>query len=65
MIKPVSRTEAINQQLSENQEINPQNEQKYTEAIVAMTEAMEAVRREFQVKDIQSQISAANIVMTS
>jgi hypothetical protein len=38
---------------------------KHIAAIVAMNEQLEAVRREFQVKDRNSQITAATVILTA
>lgn len=39
--------------------------QNITEAIERMNEEMEEVRRNFQVKDKKSQISAVNVILTA
>ena len=66
MINPVSRTEEINKQLEAAAlQQAPQNEQQHIDGIVAMTEAMEDVRREYRVKELRSQLSAANVVVNT
>jgi len=65
MIITVSRTEAINQQLETQGLITYLNEPKHIEAIVAMNDDMAEVRRDYQVKDHNSQNSAATVVLTT
>ena len=60
MIKPISRTQAINERLEQEQKITLLNEQKHINAIVVVNDAMENVRRDYQSKDRNSQLSAAS-----
>jgi hypothetical protein len=59
MIKPISRTQAINERLEQENKISVLNEQKHIDAIVRVNNAMENVKRDYQSKDRNSQLSAA------
>ena len=65
MIEPVSRTAAINEKLAADGMVTYLDEPQHIEAIIAMNENMAEVRREYQVKDRNSQISAANVILTA
>jgi len=65
MIEPVSRTAAINKKLETDGMVTYLNEPQHIAAIVAMNEKMAEVRRDYQVKDRNSQISAVNVILTT
>jgi len=65
MIKKVSRTEEIKAKLKGEHKVFYLDKPGHLAAIVAMNEQMEIVRREYQVKDRKSQISAADVILTA
>ena len=65
MIKKISTTEEINEQLSKNGKKTYLDSPKQIEAIVKMNEELEEVRREYRLKEKNSQTSAANVVLTA
>jgi hypothetical protein len=65
MIKKISKSEEIKAKLKEGGYVSYLDKPEHVAAIVAMNEQMEVVRREYQVKDRNSQISAANVILTS
>lgn len=65
MINKISKTEAIKAKMKAEGKRTILDKPKHIDAIVAMNEQLEAVRREFQVKNINSQISAATVILTA
>jgi hypothetical protein len=65
MIKKISKTEEIKAKLKEDGKTSYLDKPEHVDAIVAMNEQMEFVRREFQVKDRNSQTSSASVILTS
>ncbi|RXK88784.1 hypothetical protein EST62_01560 [Chlorobaculum sp. 24CR] len=64
MLKEISKTDKINQRLLDEKKVTTLDEPKHLEAIRAMNIQMDQVRREYQVKDRKSQITAANVILT-
>lgn len=65
MIKTVSRTQIINDQLKNEGKVVYLDKPEHIAKIIAMNEEMADVRREYQVKDRNSQNSAVNVILTS
>ena len=65
MINKISKTEAIKAKMKQEGKVTYLDQPKHIAAIVAMNEQLEAVRREFQVKDRNSQIAAATVILTA
>lgn len=65
MIEPVSRTKSINDQLKHENRVTYLDEQKHIEAAIAMNNEMADIRRDYQMKDRNSQIDAVNAILTS
>jgi hypothetical protein len=64
MLKEISKTEAINERLMKENKVTILDEPRHLEAIRAMNIHMDQVRREYQVKDRKSQITAAKVILT-
>jgi len=65
MIKQISKTEAIKAKMQAQGKVSYLDKPKHVTAIIAMNEQLKAVRREYQVKDRDSQITASNVILTS
>jgi len=65
MIKKISKTEAFKAKMKQEGKVTYLDKPNHIAAIVAMNEQLEAVRREFQVKDRNSQITAATVILTA
>ncbi|HEY4149711.1 MAG TPA: hypothetical protein VGM41_12315 [Chitinophagaceae bacterium] len=65
MIKKISRTDEIKAKLKAEGKVSYLDKPHHVQAIVMMNEQMEAVRREYQDKDRNSQNSAAGVTLTS
>ena len=65
MIKKISKTEEIKTQLQNDGKVTKLDQPGHVAAIEAMNRQMQQVRREFQVKDRNSQINAARVILTS
>jgi len=65
MIKTVSRTQIISDQLKNEGKVVYLDKPEHIAKIIAMNEEMADVRREYQVKDRNSQNSAVNVILTS
>jgi len=63
-MKKISKTESINERLEREEKVTTLDRQEHIDAIIAMNKQMEAVRREYQIKDTNSQITAANVILT-
>jgi hypothetical protein len=61
----INESEAIKAQLKSDGKATNLDQQQYIAAIVAMNEQMEAVRREYQVKDRNSQMTASKVILTA
>jgi hypothetical protein len=64
MIKKISKTEVINERLEREGKVTTLDKKEHIDAIIAMNKQLEAVRREYQIKDRKSQITAANVILT-
>jgi len=63
-MKKISKTEAINARLKRENKVTTLDKSEHIDAIIAMNKQLEAVRREYQIKDRSSQITAANVILT-
>jgi hypothetical protein len=64
MIETISKTDAIKAKLNPGAKIYLDNPEHVT-AIDSMNKQLESFRREFQVKERNSQTSAANVILTA
>ena len=64
MIKKISRTEEIKEKLTKDGKVSYLDKPEHVQAIIVMNEHMEAVRRDYQAKDRNSQNSAAGVTLT-
>ena len=65
MIKTVSRTQIISDQLKNEGKVAYLDKPEHIAAMIAMNEEIADLKREYQVKDRNSQISAVNVILTS
>jgi hypothetical protein len=65
MIKKISKTEVIKAKMRENGQVTFLDHPEHIAAIVEMNDQLEEVRREYQVKDRNSQISASQVILTA
>ena len=64
MIKKISRTEAINDRLKKEGKVTTLDKKEHIDAIVLMNEQLDAVRREYRMKDRNSQNTAAQVILS-
>jgi hypothetical protein len=64
MTEKISKTDSILQRLKDEKKVVDLNKPEDFNAIIEMNKEMEMVRREFQVKDRNSQISAFGVVLS-
>lgn len=62
-IKKINKAEEINKKTEKDAEILNQPQHKM--AVIEMNKAMEAVRRDYKIKESQSQASAFKVILTS
>ncbi|MFT3932832.1 MAG: hypothetical protein QM726_04375 [Chitinophagaceae bacterium] len=65
MITKISKTDDLKSKLRDANKTTLLNQPEHVAAVMAMNEKMKEVRREFQVKDHNSQISASKVILTS
>jgi len=65
MIKKINNTQAITDQLKKDGKISFLDKPHHIEAINSMNEQLADVKREYQIKDRNSQITAANVILNS
>ena len=65
MIIKISKTEDLNNQLQKEGKVKILNDTTHTKAMEEMNRDLEENRREYQVKDRKSQISAAKVILTA
>ena len=65
MITEINRTKEINDSLREEGKVTILNRPQDIQAINILNKAMEEVRRDYKVKNQQSQISAAQTILNS
>jgi len=65
MIKKISRTEAIRAKMKREGKVTSLDAAGHISAITTMNEHLETVRREYQVKDSKSQITASTVILTA
>ncbi|WP_449257652.1 hypothetical protein [Chlorobium limicola] len=64
MIKKISKTAVINAKLEQEGKVTTLDKKEHIDAIIIMKKQLEAVRREYLIKDRESQISAARVILT-
>jgi len=64
MIKRINKTEAFKARMKQEGKVTYLNQPQHITAIVAMNKQLEATRREYQVKDRNSQLTAASVILT-
>lgn len=65
MINKISRTEAIKAKMKQEGKVTTLNKAQHITAITTMNEQLETVRREYQVKDRNSQMTASTVILTA
>ena len=65
MIKKINKTEEIKARLFRENKVTCLDTPEHIKAIMKMNDEMEEVRREYKVKEKNSQISAYNIILTA
>lgn len=65
MIREIHQTPRIIKSLSKKGACVPLNKPAHLKAFQKINEIMEETRREFEVKDKQSQISASKVILTA
>ncbi len=65
MIKRISKTEAIKAKLKKEGKVTYLNKAKHIKAIDSMNRQLEEARREYQIKDRNSQMSAAKVILNA
>lgn len=64
MIKKISKTEVINAKLEQEGKVTTLDKKEHIDAIIRMNKQLETARREYLIKDRESQISAARVILT-
>lgn len=65
MIKKISKTDAFKDKMKRDGNVTCLDQPKHVAAIVAMNKQLEAARREFQMKDQNSQLTATRVILTA
>lgn len=65
MIKRISKARNIKEKLRKEGKSSFLERPEHLAAIVAMNEQLEIAKREYQIKDRNSQITAANVILNS
>ncbi|TCC94172.1 hypothetical protein EZ428_05175 [Pedobacter frigiditerrae] len=65
MIKTLSKTSQIKDKLKMDGKVSYLDKPEHLHAIIAMNEEMESVRREYHIKDRNSQNSASHMILTA
>jgi hypothetical protein len=65
MIKKISKTEAIKAKMEQECKVTYLDKPEHIAAIIAMNDQLEASRREYHVKDRNSQITASTVILTA
>ncbi len=65
MIKKINRTEAFKAKMKTEGKVTTLNEAQHMSAIATMNSRLESVRRDYQLKDRNSQITASNVILTA
>ena len=65
MIVKINKTEEIRNRLKSEGKVNSLNSNEHIQAMLKMNEALEDLKREYIIKDKQSQISASQTVLNS
>lgn len=64
MIKRISKTEEFRAKARAENKVTYLNKDHHISAISSMNKRLEVVRREYQVKDRNSQITASTVILT-
>lgn len=65
MINRISRTEAIKAKIKQEGKVTILDKAQHISAVTTMNKQLESVRREYQVKDRNSQITALTVILTA
>jgi hypothetical protein len=65
MIEKISKSEEIKAKMKAEGKVTFLDKPDHRQAIINMNEQLEAVRRDFQNKDRNSQITAATVILTA
>lgn len=65
MITQINNTEELEKKLALEGKVSYLDQPQHVEAIIRMNEEMEEVKRDFKIKDENSQTSAATLILTS
>lgn len=65
MAKFISKAQSIREKLKQEGKYNVLDKEEHVKAVSAMNESLEDVRREFQIKDRESQRNAAFVTLTA
>ena len=65
MIKKISKTEQIKAKMKAAGQVTYLDQPAHIDAIVAMNGQLAVVRREYQVKDSNSQTTASKVILTA
>lgn len=65
MTEIISNSEKIIKELEKDGKVKSLNQAKDFDAIFEMNSEMETVRREYQIKDRNSQVSASTVILTA
>ena len=65
MTEIISNSEKIIEKLEKEGKVQYVNKSKDSDAIFEMNDEMVSVRRDYQVKDRKSQVSASTVILTS
>lgn len=65
MIKKINNTQAIKERLKKEGKNSFLDQPHHVKAIVSMNEQLEVVKREYQIKDRNSQTTAAQVILNS
>jgi hypothetical protein len=65
MIEIINKTEEIRNRLISEGKVNTLNSNEHIQAMVKMNKALEDLKRDYIIKDKQSQISASQTVLNS
>ena len=65
MIEIINKTEEIRNRLISEGKVNTLNSNEHIQAMIKMNKALEDLKRDYIIKDKQSQISASQTVLNS
>lgn len=65
MIKKISRIDAFKSKMKKEGRVTTLNKPQHISAITKMNKQLEAARREYQIKDRNSQNNAASVILSA